>query len=947
MSGGSKKKSGSKKSASTKGGANSNADESSNVKNPLIRPTTNHTINPRGILTGFYQKNGKRVQHIVHDGALQMPKDAVDVIENATTKLAAGSKRSAPDDYDLPGLDSVVRPCLDPELQQIVVTELVMEKLQIPQQQPAVPPVQPTLAMLYAGVPVQPAAPPVIKMIKVSRPKATNRTIRRIPLSSLKGQSDIAAERIRGGGETPTTEGQPQPQQQEDQTPVSMDVDPPPVAATVPPPQVAATIPPPQVAATVPPPQVAATVSLATPQTTQVTGHSTTAMNEGGAKETTNSVATTAESLQQKPATETKAVAEASTVLVATPNSNIGAKDNVPAISKETDVTENNTGPASTNQLAATDVKTGADSFTSPKPLTNDSNPQRDGSTLLGGSNQPTPAGGTRVSESVIPPAAGGAKPVEVSQKPSTSNEGILQQPPLSTEKPTVTTATVVPTETSLSDKKDVDNATKVEGNVLATDQSIVTTNKTDPPKNNETEPVSSAPSQVRPSVPGIVANTIEAGTTPIASISSPAVSDPSGTEKAVIKAPETTTAVPVVPSSTTEVKPAQTTTAVPVVSSSTTEVKPAQVKEEENKPVEEAKPAQVKEEEKKPVEEVPEAKALHSKPAPQWEQHKPGPNDETLTPSSQLPPRPEWYKKGVISNIERTMLPEWFDGSSSHRTAETYIETREKIIKMSEVLSNRNVTNAMIRRSIVGDAGSLQRLRSFLVNWGIINRDAINDSAPTTASLRPNLKRSAKITGELRESLILAVIEQTAKKRKLMLSPSSTTTSLSLNWDEIAQQVGFGVSAENCRENFMTATLGNEPTNAMGGAVDASIHSDSNPRDSEEKLIQNIVQNSNPEVLKKMLNTAIEATNFNPGEAQAASLLGLHVTQAVENARGHEIELGLRLSKLLDARMQKLENRMAMLDDVEGILEAEKVALEMERRDLYTARCRHWFGGV
>jgi SWI/SNF related-matrix-associated actin-dependent regulator of chromatin subfamily C len=35
------------------------------------------------------------------------------------------------------------------------------------------------------------------------------------------------------------------------------------------------------------------------------------------------------------------------------------------------------------------------------------------------------------------------------------------------------------------------------------------------------------------------------------------------------------------------------------------------------------------------------------------------------------------------------------------------------------------------------------------------------------------------------------------------------------------------------------------------------------------------------------------------------------------------------------------------MLDDVEGILEAEKVALELERRDLYTARCRHWFGGT
>jgi SWI/SNF related-matrix-associated actin-dependent regulator of chromatin subfamily C len=48
-----------------------------------------------------------------------------------------------------------------------------------------------------------------------------------------------------------------------------------------------------------------------------------------------------------------------------------------------------------------------------------------------------------------------------------------------------------------------------------------------------------------------------------------------------------------------------------------------------------------------------------------------------------------------------------------------------------------------------------------------------------------------------------------------------------------------------------------------------------------------------------------------------------------------------------VNQRMEKLENRMALLDDIEGIIEAEKVALELERRDLYTARCRHWFGGA
>jgi SWI/SNF related-matrix-associated actin-dependent regulator of chromatin subfamily C len=355
--------------------------------------------------------------------------------------------------------------------------------------------------------------------------------------------------------------------------------------------------------------------------------------------------------------------------------------------------------------------------------------------------------------------------------------------------------------------------------------------------------------------------------------------------------------------------------------------------------------PTQVKQEEKKPVQEVLEAKALQSKPAAQWEQHKPGPNDETITPENQLPPKPEWYKKDGINEIERTMLPEWFDASASHRTPEEYMKTREKVIEMSDALSNRNVTNAMIRRSILGDAGSLQRLRSFLVNWGVINRDGINDSAPTTASLRPDLKRSTtKFTEGMRDSLILAVTEQAAKKRKLVASSSSSMTSLSLDWEEIADQVGYGVSGEICRENFMTAPLKEEPSNAMDVTEDAPNHSDGK---SQEDFIQNLVGNSDPEVLKKVFDAAMEATDSNAVETRGATLLGLRVTQAVENARGHEIDLALRLSKLLEARMQKLENRMTMLDDVEAIIEAEKVALEMERRDLYTARCRHWFGGV
>ena len=39
---------------------------------------------------------------------------------------------------------------------------------------------------------------------------------------------------------------------------------------------------------------------------------------------------------------------------------------------------------------------------------------------------------------------------------------------------------------------------------------------------------------------------------------------------------------------------------------------------------------------------------ALKKRPAPQWEQFKPGPNDETITPAELLTPKPSWYHPEV-----------------------------------------------------------------------------------------------------------------------------------------------------------------------------------------------------------------------------------------------------------------------------------------------------------
>jgi SWI/SNF related-matrix-associated actin-dependent regulator of chromatin subfamily C len=98
--------------------------------------------------------------------------------------------------------------------------------------------------------------------------------------------------------------------------------------------------------------------------------------------------------------------------------------------------------------------------------------------------------------------------------------------------------------------------------------------------------------------------------------------------------------------------------------------------------------------------------------------------------------------------------------------------------------------------------------------------------------------------------------------------------------------------------------------------------------------------------VLSATISEAMKASDFDSNEAQKAALLGIVSSQAEEKACKEEAVISDLLQKILDQRMAKLENRLSVLDDIEGMFDAERLALELERRDLYTARCRQWFAG-
>jgi len=332
---------------------------------------------------------------------------------------------------------------------------------------------------------------------------------------------------------------------------------------------------------------------------------------------------------------------------------------------------------------------------------------------------------------------------------------------------------------------------------------------------------------------------------------------------------------------------------------------------------------------------------------------------DEAPVSNNAAPPvdLPSWYDAEKASDLEKRLLPEWFNGSASHRTEATYIQTREKMISVSRANPDKFLTATAIRRCVLGDAGSLLRLHDLLSHWRLINGFAAGESIPVAPSIRyqhdetENRKRPIEETfwTEGRKTMLAKlVVENSNKKRKADPDAMEVDTpkmggKVNIDWKAIAADVGGGVSSTECQRTFLSLPLAAPSSDTKSktsrGNVAISI------RATREEILKDLIKDVRPEVIEAATKAALQATG-DLQEAQKGVLLGSIAAKAEERAAAEEESVNELVNELLDQRMKKLENRVSLLNEVEGMLEAERVSLELERRDLYTARCRHWFGG-
>ena len=328
------------------------------------------------------------------------------------------------------------------------------------------------------------------------------------------------------------------------------------------------------------------------------------------------------------------------------------------------------------------------------------------------------------------------------------------------------------------------------------------------------------------------------------------------------------------------------------------------------------------------------------------------------------------------MSDLERTLLPEWFDGSAAHRTPERYVQTRQYILSMAKKLGKKFVTITLVRRSIAGDVGSLMRLHKFLTLYGFINSDeSMNESAPLpTVIQKASLAKKKRAWNDgIRSTLLQAVVDESRRKRTKLnddLTDSAVindddSQSFSLNWEAVAKVVG-GCTAQECEAEFLSMSIAADQTPVDRSITpDSSVHTnvqpvgDDNGLNTRRQVVQEIIAQSDPAIVAAVVNAACQLTvpsddGESNNDAQGAEFMrsvhnnsaaGLALSQAIIEAQKHESRVARIMSEIVDLRMQKLENRLSVLNEVEGMLEAERVSLELERRDLFTTRCRHWFG--
>ncbi|TKR88543.1 hypothetical protein L596_012768 [Steinernema carpocapsae] len=95
------------------------------------------------------------------------------------------------------------------------------------------------------------------------------------------------------------------------------------------------------------------------------------------------------------------------------------------------------------------------------------------------------------------------------------------------------------------------------------------------------------------------------------------------------------------------------------------------------------------------------------------------------------IPSYASWFDYNGIHQLEKSGMPEFFNGQNKSKTAEVYLAYRNFMIDTYRLNPFEYLSYTACRRNLAGDVCAILRVHSFLERWGLINYQTDQDSRP------------------------------------------------------------------------------------------------------------------------------------------------------------------------------------------------------------------------
>ena len=308
--------------------------------------------------------------------------------------------------------------------------------------------------------------------------------------------------------------------------------------------------------------------------------------------------------------------------------------------------------------------------------------------------------------------------------------------------------------------------------------------------------------------------------------------------------------------------------------------------------------------------------------------------------------PRPShslWFKLDAVDDIERRGLPEFFDGGSSIKTPESYVQMRNFIVNTYREAPHLHLSVTECRRHLAVDVGCVFRLHAFLEHWGLINYSGAiakpaGAAAPAAAAAAGNGGGAMPVTDlSLRAPLASGGGEWSANET-LALIEALDVLGPDAGWDDVAAQVGK--SAEECVSHFISLPI--EEPHAPVAGCEAADDKGGGTGTADPMLCQLALLSHAVKPPRKRARTDAKAEDAAVADAAMSAAGALHMAaracasgvmaRALELRPAEDPTLSTLLASVVDAQVRLVETKLANLDELSSLVTREREQLERLR---------------